>query len=200
MKRIIITKNSNCYEQVNSLIIIMAALAISLDYRKSGAAIYKPGEHIALEGMSIKVKIKLPLFGPIEAVLLNKKPTDINIEIVELDNIDESRKLVISVLEETIYYIFMPIFVNFYENNSSHFEELYGNNYDLWPNSWRMAWVVRNAMAHNGKIYFNNPKTLPINWNCITISPIDQNNELKKFLNFTDTFILLFDMEESLKH
>jgi len=122
------------------------------------------------------------------------------IEIVELDNIDESVKLVISVLEETIYYIFIPIFVNFYENNSNHFEELYGNSYDLWPNSWRMAWVVRNAMAHNGNVYFKNLKTLPITWNSITISPLDQNKELKQFLNFTDTLILLFDMEESLKN
>ncbi len=200
MRKIIITKNSNCYEQINSLIIILAALAISLDYRKSGAAIYKPGEYISLEGMAIKSKIKLPLFGPIEAVMMNKKPNNINIEIVELDKVDESGKHVISVLEETIYYIFLPIFVNFYENNSSHFEKIYAKNYNLWPDSWRMAWVVRNAMAHNGNIYFQNLNTLPINWNYVTITPLDQNKELKKFLNFTDTLILLFEMEESLKN
>ena len=63
-----------------------------------------------------------------------------------------------------------------------------------------MAWVVRNAMAHNGNIYFQNLNTLPINWNYVTITPLDQNKELKKFLNFTDTLILLFEMEESLKN
>ena len=93
----------------------------------------------------------------------------------------------------------MPMFVTFYENNYKHFEKHFGKKYNLWPDAWRMAWVVRNAMSHNGNIYFKDLNTSPINWNVVTISPLDQNKELKTFLNFTDTLLLLFDMEESLK-
>jgi hypothetical protein len=200
MRIITITNKSKCFEEINSLLVILSALAIALEYRKTGTAVYKKGEHIALEGHSLKEKIKLPIYGPIEVALIDKKPIEIKIEIAKLDKLNQSSKLSIGVLEKTIYFIFMPIFVNFYENNISHFEKLYGKSYDQWPIAWRMAWVVRNAMAHNGNVYFKNLKTLPITWNSITISPLDQNKELKQFLNFTDTLILLFDMEESLKH
>ena len=199
MRIITITNKSKCYEEINSLSVILAALAIALEYRKTGKAIYKQRDHIALEGHSLKEKIKLPIYGPIEVALIDKKPIEINIEIAKLDLVNQSGKLSISVLEKTIYFIFMPMFVTFYENNYKHFEKHFGKKYNLWPDAWRMAWVVRNAMSHNGNIYFKDLNTSPINWNVVTISPLDQNKELKTFLNFTDTLLLLFDMEESLK-
>lgn len=199
MRIITITNKSKCYEEINSLLVILAALTIALEYRKTGKAIYKKGEHIAIEGHSLKEKIKLPIYGPIEVALIDKKPIEINIEIAKLDLVNQSGKLSISVLEKTIYFIFMPMFVTFYENNYKHFEKHFGKKYNLWPDAWRMAWVVRNAMSHNGNIYFKDLNTSPINWNVVTISPLDQNKELKTFLNFTDTLLLLFDMEESLK-
>jgi hypothetical protein len=199
MRIITITNKSKCYEEINSLLVILAALAIALEYRKTGKAIYKKGECIALEGHSLKEKIKLPIYGPIEVALIDKKPIEIKIEIAKLDLVNQSGKLSISVLEKTIYFIFMPIFVTFYENNYKHFEKHFGKKYNLWPDAWRMAWVVRNAMSHNGNIYFKELNTSPINWNVVSISPLDQNMELKTFLNFTDTLLLLFDMEESLK-
>jgi hypothetical protein len=199
MRIITITNKSKCFEEINSLLVILSALAIALEYRKTGTAVYKKGEHIALEGHSLKEKIKLPIYGPIEVALIDKKPIEINIEIAKLDLVNKSGKLSISVLEKTIYFIFMPIFVTFYENNYKHFEKQFGKKYNLWPDAWKMAWVVRNAMSHNGNIYFKDLNTSPINWNVVTISHLDQNKELKTFLNFTDTLLLLFDMEESLK-
>ena len=91
----------------------------------------------------------------------------------------------------------MPIFVTFYENNYNHFEKLFGKKYNLWPDAWRMAWVVRNAMSHNGNIYFKDLNTSPINWNVVTISHLDQNKD--KIATGKKVLLSKYDVSEDIK-
>jgi len=52
MEEIIITKSSRCYSEIDSLIIVMAALSLSMDYKHSGKANYNPGDYLVAEGLS----------------------------------------------------------------------------------------------------------------------------------------------------
>jgi hypothetical protein len=193
-----VKKSSKCYTEIDSLIIIIASLAISFEYKISGKAIYNPGDCAVLEGLSSGKMIRLPLHGPVEAALKDLKPDLIEITIEDLEPTTKTYQVTTSALQKTINYIFTPFFVTFYENNYSEAETKFGSTHTTWPVSWRMGWIVRNVLSHNGKVFFKNLSTPPITWKGTVISPAQQNTPISNILNFTDTLLLLFDMETDL--
>lgn len=198
MQTLIINRGDRHYQEIDSLVIIFAALAVSMDYKTNGQSKYNPGDYIVIEGLSSAQMIQLPIYGPIETVIANKKPDVIEITIEDFSPLEGTDGTVTSSLKDTFNYICSPFFLAFYEKNYSIAQSKYGSNYSNWPASWRMGWVVRNALAHNGKIHFRDMTTQPINWKNASVSPADQGVALESILNFTDILILLFDMENDL--
>ena len=198
MHTIEINKQSRSYQEIDSLIIVIAALGISFEYKINNAVNYKPGDYVTLEGLSTQKMIRLPLYGPVEAAINNQKPDIIAITIEEMAPSINRYQVNTSALSNTIDYIFSPYFVTFYENNYSDAETKFGNDFVKWHVAWRMGWVVRNALSHNGRIHFKKLSTPPITWKGLTISPEQQNTPLRSILNFTDMLLLLFDMEAAL--
>ncbi|MFH6960792.1 hypothetical protein ACHRV1_25630 [Flavobacterium aquidurense] len=198
MHTVVIKKGNRSYDQIDSLIIVIAAIAISFEYKIKNTAIYNPGDYVALEGLSTHKIIRLPLHGPIEAALQNLKPDTIEITVEDMAPTSTTYQVNTSALQNTIDYIFSPYFVAFYENNFSAAKTKFGTDFITWPVSWRMGWIVRNALSHNQKIYFTNLSTPAITWKGVTISPNQQNIPLRNILNFTDILLLLFDMERDL--
>ena len=151
-----------------------------------------------LNGLTSKKTIKLPLYGPVELALQNLMPDLIELTVIDSIKKEEKNSNPLFSIIETLNYIVSPFFITFYENNYLAAEAKFTRNYSIWPSSWRMGWVVRNALSHNRKIYFRDMSTTPISWREATISPADQNIEIEKYLNFTDILLLLFDMEADL--
>jgi len=194
-----ITKNSKCFSEIDSLIIVVASLAISFEYKLNGFAVYNPGDYAALEGLSSSKIVRLPLYGPVETALNDLKPDLIEITIEDKKPSIQTFQVWTSALQKTINYIFSPYFVIFYENNYSEARQKFGKDFLKWPASWRMGWVVRNALSHNGKVYFKNLTTPSIDWKGVVISTSQQDKPIESILNFTDILLLLFDMESDLK-
>ncbi len=98
-------------------------------------------------------------------------------------------------------YIFSPVFLDFYERYLDQAEQKFGkfkSTPDKWPDSWQFAWVIRNAIAHNYKIYFKEEDPKPTTWLGITISKDEQGIPLENLFNFADLIVLLFAMEKDL--
>lgn len=195
-----ISESKRSYPEFDSLIIVTAAIAISLEYRMKGSALYRPGEYLTIEGLSSGKMIRLPLHGPIEAVIANRKPDEIQITILEYNALSKGSKPEISALQDTLNYVFSPYFITFYERNYEDAESKFGKEYATWPSSWRAAWVVRNALSHNGRVYYKDATTPGVTWRGLKISPADQDTKLLgEKLNICDLLILLLDMEHDLE-
>jgi len=198
MEEIIITKSSRCYSEIDSLIIVMAALSLSMDYKHSGKANYNPGDYLVAEGLSTGKMVRLPLYGPIEAVLMNKKPDQITLTVEKKSPPTVRYETHTDALKQTVNYIITPYFVTFYENNSNHAVSKFGSDYKKWPSTWRMGWVVRNALSHNGKIFFKNLTTPAIDWNGIIVTTAFQHKPIHDIFSFADILLLLLEMETEL--
>ena len=139
-----ITKSSFCYPEIDSFIIIIAALSSVLEYKSTGKAHYNPGDYTTCDGLAVKKSIRLPLYGPIEAIIADKKVASIELTIT---NIAPPTKYVFktSALIETAKYLITPFFISFYERCYSIAESKFKKDYSIWPSAWKMGWVVRNA-------------------------------------------------------
>ena len=99
-------------------------------------------------------------------------------------------------------------FINYYEKNYAKaeikFDKIYGRKkYEKWSNSWRMGWVVRNALVHNGRVFYSQAKsdTPPVSWYSTIVSPKNQGDALLgNFLNSVDLLILVLDMDSDLSN
>ncbi len=103
---------------------------------------------------------------------------------------------------EIIDFIFNPMFVNYYESVKPKIEKIMGytsRNQSNWSNDiFRMGWLVRNSLSHNKKISFSDSSSRDILWRGKVIQTSNHNEPIHQHLNFTDIFILMFDMDEEL--
>lgn len=154
---------------------------------------------MVLEGLASGKMIRLPLFGPIETTIKNLKPDLIEITIEDLSPSTQKYEKNITILGKTIDHITLPHLIMFYESNLSDAEVKFGKtNHAKWPASWRMGWVVRNALSHNNRIHYKTKETPPVTWNLLTVSPSMQDIPIGTLVNFTDIVLLIFDMENDL--
>ncbi len=193
-----ITTDNLCFDLISSLTISVASLCIAMMYTDDKTVKFSRGENVSLEGIATSKLIKFPLHGPLELALQNLRPESIEFTIEDIQQSNIQSNDLITVLKETTDNIFSPYFVIFYENNFQLAKDKYGTNYSTWPETWRMAWAVRNALSHDGRIYFRDLNYQPITWNNVTISPENQNEEIRQYINFADMVLLIFDMEDNL--
>ncbi len=155
MKIINVDKAHRLYTEVDSLVIIMAALTVSTQYYSPGGVTLHPGQPTVFDSLVTGKMVKFPAFGPIQAVIADQKPDLIEIRIEDYAPPQRTYAVETSAVQKTINYVFMPFFVTFYEKHVDAARDDFGTNYDTWPASWRMGWVARNALAHNGKIFYS---------------------------------------------
>ena len=53
-------------------------------------------------------------------------------------------------------------FVQYYEAQQPQVKQIYSDSCQEWPAVWNFGWVVRNALVHKGKIYFESSKSLDV--------------------------------------
>ncbi|MEA9913822.1 hypothetical protein VDG39_14055 [Xanthomonas campestris pv. raphani] len=80
-------------------------------------------------------------------------------------------------LEAMLYCYGQALGANYFERNRARIQSRYGDQKN-WPDVWRFAVVVRNAMAHGGAVYFNRQDAPPVVWKSVTYSPTDNGKRL----------------------
>ena len=92
--------------------------------------------------------------------------------------------------------VFSAIFINYYERYVEEIKDFWGTDVNYWTNSWSFAWAVRNAYSHNRLIYFRNTNLKGVIWRDIELHPRLQNQKIDNVINFTDSLLLLLEMDE----
>lgn len=195
----LLNKKNGCFEDFNVLLIALSSLAIATELKVSGQVNFKPGDIIAISGRHFSnQEVRLPLFGPVEAALAGVQPDVIEIAVAALNTAPPAYACKTSGFVGAVEAIFQPFFVNYYERYLDEIRSKFGDSDLTWPAAWQMGWVVRNAISHNGCIYFRSDKHPTVTWENLSFSHADNDKRLiHAFFSVADLILLLIEMEES---
>jgi hypothetical protein len=190
-----IKKQDRLYADINNLIIILSILYQAVECEKIKHHPLKSNDFIALEGMTIKSIIKLPIYN-IEMFKKDELLTELSIQITEYYTISKSLNKTITIFNAGLNTVFSAIFINYYERYVEEIKDFWGTDVNYWTNSWSFAWAVRNAYSHNRLIYFRNINHKGVIWRDIELHPRLQNQKIDNVINFTGSLLLLLEMDE----
>jgi hypothetical protein len=91
-------------------------------------------------------------------------------------------------------------FLKYYERNAHRPRKAFPQGQKTWPEVWRFAWLLRNAIAHGDKWSIDD-KTLPTtHWHSISVSPNDSGMpwfDLGRYIGGGDVLLLLEELDAS---
>lgn len=201
MRKLIVKKGDRIMNHIYPFLVYMDSLYVSMKLYRDGFIEKDYSGNFTIEGMTIKMIVKLPIYGPVKSVLENRKPDFIELIFEEDENVG---KIIgeRSFTSEIIDFLFYPMFINYYESVKNEIRKIEGSTSKK-PSSWlndvlRMGWLVRNSLSHNKKIHFEDNSIPKITWRGKEITSNDHNDPIYEHFNFTDIFILMFDIDEEL--
>lgn len=184
------------FEDINVLLIALASLATAATLRVDGKAKFGAGDYVTIEGRHLDIRVRLPLHGPVEAAIADRKP-DL-IELSELTGRDPERSYSTKTGGFASYVdaLFLPFLVSYFQRHRAEVEAKHKPDRLTWPPSWQMGWALRNAASHGG-VAFERPRQKPVAWRGLSFGPSDEpTKSLLKLLNAADTLLLLLEMDK----
>ena len=191
-----LTSKHALFEDVNVLLVSLASLATAASVHVDGKANFNAGDYLTIEGRHLDLRVRIPIHGPVEAAIANKKPDLIEIAVVAGRDVERDHLTVTGGFANYVDTLFLPFLVTFFQRYRSHIEGKFTKDRLAWPPSWQMGWAVRNAVSHGG-VAFERPAQKPVVWRGLAFGPADEpGKSLMKLLNGADLLLLLFDMEQ----
>jgi hypothetical protein len=199
------------HDKLNNLLILNAAIVIAENYLKEGDAKFAPGHVAEHDRSQHKLSAVLPVYGPLEIALEGKYPNRIQVDFVpsgppalEFDiwsaGINKSPQVTFGFVA-IVANIMGPIFVEFFEDYRRWVGDKFGHP-DNWPPVWSFARVVRNSIAHGGRVNIENPNAKPVSWYGLSYSPADNGRRIIGVrypdLSSGDLILMMFEMSDAL--
>ena len=196
-----ISKARSCYQDLLPLLAACAGIYAAARIRISRSFQSNASDGFVIECKHLDACVVLPLHGPIEDAIQNKMPDGVGIGVLPGRLLEQATDEFFTPGFKSLFdMLIQPFLVNQYERNRELMFARHQNDRTKLPDSWQMAWIIRNGLSHNGKVNLNlkiNPK--PVNWRGLLITKENQDQEiLGNFLNIGDLLVLSLDMEEAI--
>jgi hypothetical protein len=95
-------------------------------------------------------------------------------------------------------HLLSPIFVEFYESYRQWVFDQFGPA-DKWPEVWRFARVIRNALSHGGKVSIERKNERPVKWRNTSYSYANNGEQvIHEAVSVGDLIVLMFDLDDAL--
>lgn len=170
------------------------------------AELYKPdadgarpwaADDVALfDGAACDVRLRWSPHHVVVPMLWNAWPARIEFVAFAAEPIPSGTVLSLGVLERYLSGLGQALLTNFFENQKGFLKEVYGKAAN-WPRIWNFGRVVRNAMAHGGKIRIDDGSV--VKWRRLTYSGADNGRAIVNVdLWPADIFVLMKEMEAAL--
>ncbi len=161
-----------------------------------GDLVWTPGQFTRLNSLQFPVEVRLPEVGPIEQMVTGTTPTSVMV------GFEPAAKLPVHQTMNaggTNFDILGALFTTFFEAGKEWLLANVNADPQKWPSIWRFGRVVRNSIAHGGKLDFRNANAAPENWYALTYSPASNGKRIiATDLGPADLLILLFEMSDAL--
>lgn len=190
-----ISGSTGFYRELNTLLIALQGVAVASAYTLNGAVHFKQGDYVTVEARHSGWEVRLPLVGPIEAALANRKADEIHLTVVQ-GKTTSTLQIYSSGFADFADSIFLPFVVGYFERHRAAVGTKFGQDRTAWPASWQMGWAVRNAASHGGQV-FERSTQKPVHWRGLAFGPSDEPaRKILAILNGGDLLALMVDMEE----
>lgn len=191
-----IVPSTGFYPQLNALLIALQGVAVAAELRLMGAVAHSSGDYLTIQAKHLQKEVRVPLVGPVEAALANRKPDEVHLTVVH-GTTTSNHVYWTSGFAEFVDAIFLPFLVNYHERYRSEIEAKHHQGRTSWPAPWQMSWALRNAASHSGKV-FEKATQAPVSWQGLTFSPNDEPaRTILSLVNGADILLLLLEMEEA---
>lgn len=189
--------SDGCFKEFHSIVVAVACIATAAQSHVSGKVDFKDGDIIALSCHHLsKNSVHFPLSKVVHAALHNLTPDVIQISIAQNNVPSPEYKYNTPGFLESVEAIFQGLFISYYERNYEEMKRTYPKLDLSGPSSWQMGWVGRNALSHNGCVYFRSASHPPVIWKGLELSPADNNKKvLHSILIVGDLIVMMLDME-----
>lgn len=193
-----IIKSTGFYTELNVLLIALQGVAVTAGRLLNGGLIHNVGDYLTIQAKYLQKEVRVPLVGPVEAALANRKPDEVQLNVVH--GITSSSHAYWTIgFEEFINAIFLPFLVSYHQRYRPEIEARHRQGRTSWPASWQMSWALRNAVSHSGKV-FEKATQAPVAWRGLIFGPSDEPaRTILSLINGGDILLLLLDMEEARK-
>lgn len=192
-----ITKRTGFFNELSTLLIALQGVAVAAELHVSGKVEHQPGDYLTVEAKHLNARVRLPLFGPVQAALANKEPDLIELTVVPGKDAEREYAHWTSGFQRFADAIFLPFLVSYHEAHRPQVETRFSAGRHTWPNPWQMSWAVRNAVSHNGRV-FEKPTQRPVAWQGLVFAPADEPaSKLLTLINGGDLLLLMLEMEEA---
>lgn len=198
--KVVLHRGKHCLlEPLNHFLVLAASISIAATYFTKGQVIFEKGDYISIECKQFPLEVHLPLSGPVQAALNEKRPDKIQVNFERTTIAQKSYHLNTSGFSEILRHTISPIFVDFYENAKHSVERQYGNGYEHWPPIWNFARVVRNACAHGGHLHMVGQNPRPVSWHHLNYNQALNGRQIVGYdLSVGDMLVLLFELGDEL--
>jgi len=187
------------FELATNLYCSIAGLTTALCAFHNGNIDNLDKQYTTIEARTLPFNMRFPFLGPLKH-LLDKTPISA-IEITINDEAEPKKPYEKHSLGVALDSMIKPIFVDYYEENSSVVKQEHGEDTAQWSDVWRFAWMVRNSISHGGIVHFRDVNKPPVSWRELSFSPDDNQKQIAligEHLTTVDLFILTMDMENNL--
>lgn len=189
-----LTPETFAYEEVNTLLMAIASLVTASCYRVDGHARFNPGDYATIECLHLNARVRLPLYGPVEAAIAGRKPDRVEIAVVPTRAAERTYAIETAGFQAYTRALLHPFIVSCFERHRPSLDAQFPAGRAAWPANWQMAWAVRNAVVHGGRV-FERSNQQAVTWRGLSFSPADEPDRcLLDLLSGGDLLVLMIDL------
>lgn len=188
------------------LAICLSAVGIAFELHKNGSVRpYGPSQPMVLEGKHAVSGLEIHFFPrPLYDRLLSptsRQPRFLRVLKRPINSSPPDHPIKVTKLQLLMSRLVGDAFVSYYERHLDVVEAMWGHeSKGKWHCVWNFAWAIRNAVSHNGKIYFKKPKHNSVHWKTLQYSHIDNGRQvLFDELTGVELILLMEEMDLALK-
>lgn len=161
-----------------------------------GEVEFRAGDYLTVESRRAHWQVRLPIYGTVAAALSALRADKIEL-VIEATDKPKPFKATTGGLKQAVDSIFQANFLHFYIKGEAVLVE--GTDWS-WGPSWRFAWAIRNALAHNGCIHFSNARKPAVEWDGLKFDHSNNGHPvLERDIGPADLVLLMIDMAKELK-
>jgi len=145
--------------------------------------------------------VSFPIHDLMHLVVRNRWPAELKLTLhpstLSAPSQSNSVTLQSDAIVNMVTQLVGAMFLKYYERNSHRAKKAFGTTPRTWPETWRLAWLLRNAIAHGDKWAIDD-KTFPETvWHSSRITTADSGQpwyDPKTFLGGGDVILLMEEM------
>lgn len=195
-----IRKGDRLYRPLLDFLTAYDCVSVTAQMMATGQAKSALGDHGIAFAAQLPLGVKHVVGGLAQSALAGEVIAEFPIEIIESEGAPQiPNGHAVTAFQRLIMNLIAPLFVIYFESHRPWLSSVTSGDPYIWPAVWNFSRVVRNAIAHDGRIAWNSAVAPAVEWEGIRYSPADDGREIiGPHLTLGDLLITMLEMDREL--